>query len=100
MFSQNLAKFSKKRHVLILLDVLQMEATLQPPTHIHSTTFAGKTCSAEQETMFLQNLAKFSKKRHVLILLDVLQMGGTAPFPTSRSFWQLLSKQIARLSKK
>ena len=32
MFSQNLAKLSKKRHVLILLDVLQMEGAAPPPT--------------------------------------------------------------------
>ena len=31
MFSQNLAKLSKKRHVLILLDVLQMGGGCAPP---------------------------------------------------------------------
>ena len=67
MFSQNLAKLSKKRHVIILLDVLQMG---QPPAF-----FLGQLLSK-------QIFARLSKKWRFAVLFDVLQMGGAAPPPT------------------
>ena len=73
MFSQNLAKLSKKRHVIMLLDVLQMGGAappLNPPL-----VFLGQLLSK-------QIFARLSKKWRFAILFDVLQMGGAAPPPT------------------
>ena len=73
MFSQNLAKLSKKRHVIILLDVLQMGGGLRPPQP--PAFFLGQLLSK-------QIFARLSKKWRFAILFDVLQMGGAAPPPS------------------
>ena len=65
MFSQNIAKLGKKRHVLILLDVLQ------------------SPCSFFWQLLSKQIFARLSKKWRFAILFDVLQIGGAAPPPTT-----------------
>ena len=74
MFSQNLAKLSKKRHVIMLLDVLQMGGAAAPPNP--PLVFLGQLLSK-------RIFARLSKKWRFAILFDVLQMGGAAPPPTS-----------------
>ena len=73
MFSQNLAKLSKKRHVIILLDVLQMGGGCAPPNP--PRFFLGQLLSK-------QIFARLGKKWRFAILFDVLQMGGAAAPPT------------------
>ena len=74
MFSQNLATLSKKRHVLVLLDVLQMAGGCAPANP--SAHFFGQRLSK-------QLFARLSKKQRFAIRFDVLQMGGgcTPPNP-------------------
>ena len=85
--------------------VLQMGGLPRPnpPAHIHSTTFAGKTQQRwAGNDVCSQNLARLSKKRHVIILLMFCERRGLrTPQPPAHFLGQLLSKQIfARLSKR
>ena len=63
---------SKKRHVLILLDVLQMGCSTppNPPAYLFG------------QLLSKQVFARLSKKSRFAILFDVLQMGGPPPANT------------------